>query len=200
MSESERSLKRAEFLAWANEGGDPGGNVLAGGPPVTRDSLGRAKKFLTDQNPTERQVFALAAKFDAIKQQENAMKVFGVTASPCKDEADNRERYVVSIMGDLFTILKFDFNEMPWVGYLNMSHETDVKYIYGGTPEECIAKLEKVWSESRDIHDWSAEREYNLRLNLLSNRIRILTEQLQHEELQVPKLKKAALADGVNIL
>ena len=200
MSESERALKRVEFLAWAKEGGDPGGNVLAGGPPVTRDALERAKQSLTGQNPTERQVFALAAKFDAIKQQESVMKVFGVTATPRKDEADNRERYVVSIMGDLFTILKFDFNEMPWAGYLSMSHETDVKYVYGGTPEECVAKMEKAWSESRGVHDWNAEREYNFRLTLLSDRIKILTEQLQHEELQVPKLKKAARADGVIIL
>lgn len=64
-SESEKTRKRERFLAWASEVGDPGGNALAGGPPVTRVALETARRELSAEHPTEREVFRLAARLDA---------------------------------------------------------------------------------------------------------------------------------------
>lgn len=57
---------RAAFKEWSKSLGDPGGNALAGGPPVTREALAQVRG-LGITSLSEKDEFRLAALLDTVR-------------------------------------------------------------------------------------------------------------------------------------
>jgi hypothetical protein len=102
-SDAERTLKREQFLAWASEGGDPGGNALAGGPPVTREALHTAKRILESERLSDTRAFALAAHIDAPRVE---YRIFSASPDPMGEE-----RYPLALVHWDGTQLRFATRE-----------------------------------------------------------------------------------------
>lgn len=87
--EQERATARAKFTEWATAGGNPGGNALAAGHPVTKPSLAKVRAMGL-ASLAEKDVFRIAALLDtmeiAVRSQikEQSIAAFHVWADEWK--------------------------------------------------------------------------------------------------------------------